>query len=91
MSESTLIQPEPSLLRTVPREDLKDASFRKGLGCKECSFTAFSGGYAITEMVVVNEVLRDVIKDHHNLRAAEQVPDSVRSSPFPGKFAAPCW
>ena len=52
MSESTLIQPEPSLLRTVPREDLEDASFRKGVGCEECSFTGFSGGYAITEMLL---------------------------------------
>src|SRR5437762_2150230 len=32
-------QPEPSMLRTVPREDLENASFRKGVGCKECSFT----------------------------------------------------
>jgi type II secretory ATPase GspE/PulE/Tfp pilus assembly ATPase PilB-like protein len=66
-------QPEPSMLRTVPREDLEDASFRKGVGCKECSFTGFSGRYAITEMLVVNEVLRDAIMQKLPTRSLQEV------------------
>src|SRR3989441_12152676 len=66
-------QPEPSLLRTVPREDLENASFRKGVGCKECSFTGFSGRYAITEMLVVNEILRDVIMQKLPTRSLQEV------------------
>ena len=66
-------QPEASLLRTVPREDLEDASFRKGVGCKECSFTGFSGRYAITEMLVVNEVLRDAIMQKLPTRSLQEV------------------
>jgi len=66
-------QPEPSMLRAVPREDLENASFRKGVGCKECSFTGFSGRYAITEMLVVNEVLRDAIMQKLPTRSLQEV------------------
>src|SRR5262245_880911 len=66
-------QPEPSMLRTVPREDLENASFRKGVGCKECNFTGFSGRYAITEMLVVNEILRDAIMQKLPTRSLQEV------------------
>ena len=61
------------MLRTVPREDLENASFRKGVGCKECIFTGFSGRYAITEMLVVNEVLRDAIMQKLPTRSLQEV------------------
>ena len=66
-------QPEQSMLRAVPREDLENASFRKGVGCKECSFTGFSGRYAITEMLVVNEILRDAIMQKLPTRSLQEV------------------
>src|SRR5437667_1090572 len=53
--------PEPSLLSLLPPEVLEVGNFRRGTGCPECQNTGFSGRTAVTEMMVVNEVLRDAI------------------------------
>jgi type II secretory ATPase GspE/PulE/Tfp pilus assembly ATPase PilB-like protein len=54
-------QPEPALLNLLPPEAVEVASFRRGAGCNECAGTGYSGRTAVTEMLVVNEVLRDAI------------------------------
>jgi type II secretory ATPase GspE/PulE/Tfp pilus assembly ATPase PilB-like protein len=66
-------QPEPSLLKLVPPEDAENATFRKGGGCAECVDTGFSGRTAITEMLVVDEVLRDAILQKLPTRSLQQV------------------
>jgi type II secretory ATPase GspE/PulE/Tfp pilus assembly ATPase PilB-like protein len=34
-------EPEPSLLRLVPAEEIENATFRRGVGCKECLDTGY--------------------------------------------------
>ncbi len=65
--------PEPGLLRLLAPEDLENASFRKGVGCKECLDTGFLGRTAVTEMLVVDEVLRDAILQKLPTRSLQQV------------------
>ncbi len=53
--------PEPSQLRLIPAEALEVATFMRGAGCEACLGTGYSGRTALTEMLVVNEPLRDAI------------------------------
>lgn len=54
-------QPDPTLVRRVPKTFLADASWRKGGGCETCNETGFSGRTAISEMLIVNESIRDAV------------------------------
>ncbi len=66
-------QPEAGLLKLLTPEDLDNASFRRGMGCKECLDTGFLGRTAVTEMLVVDEVLRDAILQKLPTRSLQQV------------------
>jgi general secretion pathway protein E len=66
-------EPEPALLRYLPAEALIGAEFRKGTGCAECLFTGFLGRTALTEMLVVDEVLRDAIMLKMPTKALQEV------------------
>ena len=66
-------QPEPSLMRLLPPEALEAATLRRGVGCAECLHTGFSGRTAVTEMLVVDEVLRDAILQKLPTRSLQQV------------------
>lgn len=66
-------QPEAVFLKTVPAEDAEGASFRKGQGCVECLHTGFSGRSAVTEMLVVDEVMRDAILQKLPTRSLQEV------------------
>jgi type II secretory ATPase GspE/PulE/Tfp pilus assembly ATPase PilB-like protein len=66
-------QPEPGLLKLVPPEDVENAAFRRGVGCKECLDTGFTGRTAVTEMLVVDEILRDAILQKLPTRSLQQV------------------
>ena len=66
-------QPEPGFLRLVPPEAIETAAFRRGVGCAECVHTGYSGRTAVTEMLVVNEVLRDAILQKMPTRSLQQV------------------
>lgn len=66
-------QPEPALLRLIPPEDLENATLRRGSGCAECLQTGFSGRTAVTEMLAVDEVLRDAILQKLPTRTLQQV------------------
>ena len=66
-------QPEPGFLKLVPPEDVENAAFRRGAGCKECLDTGFSGRTAVTEMLVVDEILRDAILQKLPTRTLQQV------------------
>ena len=66
-------EPESGMMRLIPPEDVESAAFRRGTGCGECSQTGFSGRNAMTEMLVVNEVLRDAIMQKLPTRALQEV------------------
>ncbi|MDX1950688.1 MAG: GspE/PulE family protein [Verrucomicrobiota bacterium] len=66
-------QPEPSNLRILPPELVENASFRKGDGCEQCSNTGFLGRSSITEMLIVDEPIRDAILQKLPTRTLQKV------------------
>jgi type II secretory ATPase GspE/PulE/Tfp pilus assembly ATPase PilB-like protein len=66
-------QPEAGYLRLLPPELVETASFRRGVGCKECLHTGFTGRTALTEMLLVDEVFRDAVLQKMPTRALQQV------------------
>lgn len=66
-------EPEPSLLKVLPPESLESATFRRGAGCAECLQTGFAGRTAVSEMLVVDEILRESILQKLPTRALQQV------------------
>jgi len=66
-------QPESSLLSLLPSEVSQTANLLRGVGCAECVNTGFSGRTAVTEMLIVDEVLRDAVLKKLPTRALQQV------------------
>lgn len=66
-------EPEPSLLKLIPPDQLDQASFRKAEGCPHCLHNGFIGRSALTEMLVMNEVLRDAILQKHPTRTLQEI------------------
>jgi general secretion pathway protein E len=66
-------QPEPGLLSLIPAEALVTADFCRGVGCPECVNTGFFGRTAVTEMLLVDEVLRDAILKKLPTRSLQDV------------------
>jgi type II secretory ATPase GspE/PulE/Tfp pilus assembly ATPase PilB-like protein len=66
-------QPEPALLRMVPEEVRAVAEFRRGSGCAQCLQTGFSGRFAVTELLVPDEVFRDAILLKKPTRALQDI------------------
>jgi general secretion pathway protein E len=66
-------EPEAGLLRLLPSDELENATFRRGTGCPTCIETGFGGRTAVTEMLVVDEVLRDAVLQKLPTRALQQV------------------
>lgn len=54
-------EPEAALLKSLPPEVINFANFRKGRGCVQCHDTGYSGRMSLTEMLVMDEVLRDAV------------------------------
>jgi general secretion pathway protein E len=66
-------EPEPAALRLLTPEQIEVAHFRKGAGCEHCLNTGFQGRTALTEMLVVDEVLRDAILQKLPTRTLQEV------------------
>jgi general secretion pathway protein E len=66
-------QPDPVMLKLVPSAELEEAMFRKGQGCEQCLGTGFSGRSGLTEMLEVDEVVRDAILQKMPTRSLQQV------------------
>jgi len=66
-------EPEPSLLKMLPQEAIDVAKFRRGAGCAECLETGFCGRTSVTELLHVNEVMRDAILKKMPTRALQEV------------------
>jgi len=65
--------PDAALQKAVPAEMLAQATLRRGAGCPHCLDTGYDGRTALTEMLVVDEVLRDAILQKMPTRALQQV------------------
>jgi type II secretory ATPase GspE/PulE/Tfp pilus assembly ATPase PilB-like protein len=65
--------PEPSLLKLVASDVLDNAAWRRGAGCPECLHTGFSGRTAVSELLVVDEILREAVLQKMTTRALQQV------------------
>ena len=66
-------EPEPALLNTLPQEVIEAAEFRRGVGCEQCLHTGFAGRTAVTELLCVDEVLRDAILKKLPTRALSEI------------------
>ncbi len=66
-------EPAPGLLSLLPEHLRETASFRRGGGCSECMHTGFGGRTAVTEMMVMDDVLRDAILQKLPSRSLQDV------------------
>jgi len=66
-------QPEPALLKLLPADGLEHATLRHGTGCSECVETGYAGRTALTELLMVDEVLREAVLQKLPTRALQQV------------------
>ena len=66
-------EPEASLLRMVSAEEMESAMFRRGQGCSACLGTGYSGRNAVSELLEVNEVMRDAILQKLPTRSLQEV------------------
>lgn len=65
--------PEQTFLAQIPAELLETAYWRKGAGCGHCLNTGFSGRSALTEMMVVDEVIRESVLQKTPTRVLQKV------------------
>jgi type II secretory ATPase GspE/PulE/Tfp pilus assembly ATPase PilB-like protein len=66
-------EPEAGYLKLLPPDMLETATFRKGAGCKECLETGYGGRMSLTELLVVDEVMRDAIMQKMPTRSLQQI------------------
>jgi type II secretory ATPase GspE/PulE/Tfp pilus assembly ATPase PilB-like protein len=60
-------------MHLIPPELAPNVQFRRGIGCKECLFTGYSGRTALTELMVADEVLREAILQKMTTRALQDI------------------
>ena len=66
-------EPAPAMLRLLSQQQQEVAQFRRGAGCDQCVNTGFQGRTALTEMLVVDEVVRDSILQKLPTRTLQEV------------------
>jgi len=66
-------QPEPGLLKMLPAEIAASHKFVRGVGCKQCMHTGFSGRTAVTELLAPDEVFRDAVLQKVPTRTLQNV------------------
>lgn len=66
-------QPEPSLLKLIAYETQENASWRRGAGCAECLQTGYTGRTAVSELMTVEEGMRDALLQKLPTRTLQQV------------------
>jgi len=54
-------EPEPGLMATLSPEVIQVADFKAGQGCETCMETGYSGRAAVTEMLIVDDFIREAI------------------------------
>lgn len=66
-------EPEPATLRLLTPDQIDAAQFRRGTGCDHCMGTGFAGRNALTEMLVVDEVIRDSVLQKLPTRTLQEI------------------
>ena len=61
--------PPRTLRKAIERMGYSIDTFQKGVGCRRCRNTGFSGRIAIHELLVISDELRDVIVNNPSLGA----------------------
>lgn len=60
--------PSRQLLEQAGLTDVADFAFRRGRGCAHCRGTGFKGRKAIAEVLILNDVLREMISAREPVR-----------------------
>ena len=60
-------------MRLLTPEQIDIAQFRKGAGCENCMNTGFQGRTALTEILVVDEVIRDSVLQKLPTRTLQEI------------------
>jgi len=66
-------EPDTNHRKHFSEETLATAALRHGAGCNHCVGTGYSGRSALTEMLVVNDPLREAILERMPTRALQDV------------------
>jgi type II secretory ATPase GspE/PulE/Tfp pilus assembly ATPase PilB-like protein len=66
-------EPEATFLKLLTPEQIEVAQFRRGTGCDRCLNTGFAGRTALTEMLTVDEVIRDAVLQKLPTRTLQEV------------------
>lgn len=77
----TEYEPSSSIKKIVEKLGAEVASFSRGLGCKKCRNTGYSGRIAIQELFVPNEEITEMINEQANLRELRN--EALRSGMVP--------
>ena len=66
-------QPEPGYIKLISSERVEDASLRQGGGCEHCVMTGFGGRILVTEMLEVDEAIREAVMEKMPTRKLQEV------------------
>ncbi len=66
-------QPEPGYMKLIPSDRVEDASLRQGGGCEHCVMTGFGGRISVTEMLEVDEAIREAVMEKMPTRKLQEV------------------
>ncbi|MBG87330.1 MAG: type II secretion system protein GspE [Verrucomicrobiales bacterium] len=56
-------EPDAQLLSSLTADQIENGSFRAGQGCEQCAETGYGGRVSLTELLAVDEPIRDSVLD----------------------------
>jgi len=59
----------------VPKENWDSITLMRGRGCEKCNFSGYKGRTAIHEMLVMNEVIREMVLDERPHPQLKEEPE----------------
>lgn len=65
--------PEPAALKMFPPELMTSTQFMRGRGCESCVHTGFIGRTVVSELLIPDEIFREVVMEKRPTRALQQV------------------
>ena len=68
-----LYHPSEDLLNGLTQEQRETAHFRRGRGCGSCQETGFAGQMPLTELMVVDDDIRDAVLQKRATRHIQQI------------------
>ncbi len=70
-------QPELGLRKQLTGEELDGARFLRGTGCDACLGTGYSGRMSLTELLQINEEIREAVMEKRPSRAIQKIAVEV--------------